>query len=136
MRAQQLAWPIVGAVGGLVVGGLVGLVAGAVVASGAVWARDGVIIAAMSTSLAIAIVTLAEAGSDADATRVFPTLRPTAHQVGVVSALVWIAAGAVIWREFGRRDAVMVPETGGARAVLPLVILVSAAVVGTLLVID
>ncbi len=138
MRRRDLVWPVLGAVGGFAVAGYLGLVAGAILFGGAVWRPVGVLVAAVAAPVAIAVLTLVEASPDDSTTRVFPLVRPVAHQVGVVSALVWIAAALAVWREARGDDDASPPQpaTGAGRRLWPLAALVSLAVVGTLVAID
>ena len=136
MTARDLLWLLTGTALGLAVGGWLGLFAGAVLAAGIIWQPTGVIAAAVLAPVAVAIVTLVEAGTDASATRLFPTLRPVAHQLGLVCALAWVAAGAVMWNDAGRREPERRLDASARRGVGSLVILVSVAIAGTLVAID
>lgn len=141
MTRRRVAYGAGASLVGLVFGGWVGLVAGAAVGVVGATRPAWLLVGAAAAPWALAVTTLVEAPATERNIARFAALRPVGHHLGMMAALVWIAAGVVLILGHAASTDAAAPtgDAGSGHRRAPwwvLAVLISAAVLGTLVLID
>lgn len=132
---RAVACTLIGAALGWAIGGTVGLIAGTVAGVAIVVAPNLIMAGVLSAPVTLAVVTLMEADTDDSLVRSFATVRPRAHDVGLVMVVIWVAAAVLVWSN-GTAEPTVARRSPGSRRRWLLPVFIVAALVLALVSID